>query len=255
MKRKIYYTSVISLLTVMTISCSRGALKEQQDPREMYEKSMELYNKGKYFKAQTELQRLIFSFPGQPFIDSAQYYLAMSHYNMERYPEAVGEFRRLLMAYPVSPLADDSQYHLGMCHYEQSPDYSRDPAETYLAIDEFTMFINRYPQSPLAEEARARLGEMNDKLAKKMFKNGELYLKTHDFEPALIYFGQVRDNYPESEWARMALYYSAEALTKLERKSDALETFQNFVIAFPDHELSKKARKHIDNLQAGENGG
>ena len=254
MKRKLYCLSVI-LVPVMTISCSRGAIKEQQPPRDMYEKSMELYDNGKYFKAQTELQRLIFSFPGQPFIDSAQYYLAMSHYNMERYPEAVGEFRRLLTAYPVSPLADDAQYQLGMCHYEQSPNYDRDQAATHLAIDEFTMFINRYPQSPLVEEARARLGEMNDKLAKKMFKNGELYLKTRDFEPALTYFGQVRDNYPESEWARMALYYSGEALMNLERKSDALETFQNFVTALPDHELSKKARKHIDNLQAGENGG
>ena len=65
MKRKLYYLSVMSLLTVMAISCSRGVIKEQQLPREMYEKSMDLYNNGKYFKAQTELQRLIFSFPGK----------------------------------------------------------------------------------------------------------------------------------------------------------------------------------------------
>ncbi len=255
MKRKLSYLSVIPLFLVMSISCSRGVMKEQQDPRDMYEKSMELYNKGKFFKSQVELQRLIFSFPGQPFIDSAQYYLAMSNYNMERYPEAVGEYRRLLTAYPVSPLADDAQYQLGMCHYEQSPDYPRDQTETMLAIDEFTMFINRYSQSPLIEEARARLDEMYDKLAHKMFKSGELYLKTHDYDPALIYFGQVRDNYPESAWARMALYYSGEALLKLDRKSDALETFQNFITAFPDHELSKKARGHIDKLQAGQDGG
>ena len=249
------FLSFILLLFIMMISCSRGTVKEQEEPRVMYEKSMKLYEEGKFFKSQNELQRLIFSFPGQPFIDTAQYYLGMALYNMQRYPEAVGEFRRLLNAYPNSPFADDAQYQTGMCHYEQSPKYYRDQEETVLAIDEFTIFVNRYPRSQLIGETQARLGELNDKLARKMFKNGELYLKLNDYEPALLYFNKVRDNYPESEWARRSVFHSGEALMKLERKSDALETFQNFVVAFPDHELSKKARKYIDKLQAGENGG
>ncbi len=248
-------SSVILLFFVAAISCSRGGIKDQASPREIYDKSVKLYDDGKFFKAQTELQRLIFSFPGQPFIDTAQYYLGMSLYNMQRYPEAVGEFNRLLASYPASPFADDAQYQVGMCHYEQSPGYARDQEETELAIDEFTMLINRYPASELIDDTKARLDELYEKLARKMFKNGELYLKLHDYDPALLYFGKVRDNYPETEWARKSLFYSGEALMNLGRESDALETFQNFVIAFPDHELAKKARKYLEKIQAGENGG
>jgi len=216
---------------------------------------MKYYNEEKFLKSQAELQRLIYSFPGQPFIDTAQFYMSMSLYNMKRYPEAVGEFRRLLTAYPSSAFADNAQYQLGMCHYEQSPGYARDQEDTYTAIDEFSVFLSRYPQSDLADSARTKLNEMYDKLAKKTFKNGELYLKLHDYDPALLYFDQVRDNYPDTEWAHRALYYSGEAMLGLNRKSDALETFQNFVIAFPDHELSKKAREKIEKLQSPESGG
>lgn len=245
----------ISTVFISAISCSRGGLKEAENPRDIYDAGTALFNKGNYFKAQAEFQKLIYSYPGQPFIDTAQYYLSMSLYNMQRYPEAVGEFRRLLASYPVSAFADDAQFQLGMCHFQQSPKYDRDQEETYTAVDEFSTFLNRYPQSPLYDEARARLNELYDKLARKMFKNGELYLKLHDYDPALVYFDQVRDNYPETEWARRAVYYSGEALLGLDRKSDALETFRNFVAAFPDHELSGKARENIEKLQPAEDGG
>lgn len=255
MRFELLVKSLALISGLFILSCSRGGLKETEFPRDIYDRATADYNKKEYFKAQTELQRLIYSFPGQPFIDTAQYYLGMSLYNMQKYPEAVGEFRKLLTSYPASPLADDAQFQLGMCHYEQSPRYSLDPEETNTAIDEFSVFLNRYPQSPLAADARAKLKELNDKLARKMFKNGELYLKLHDYDPALIYFNQVRDNYPDTEWATRALYYSGEALLGLDRKSDALETFQNFVTAFPDHKLSKNARKNIVKLQPAANGG
>lgn len=250
-----YVSAAFLILFVSMLSCSRGGLKEQEPPRDIYNRAMDNYNRENYLKAQAEFQRLIYSFPGQPYIDTAQYYLATSLFNMERYPEAVGEYRRLLASYPVSPLTDDSQYQLGMCHYEQSPGYPFDPDETNMAIDEFSMFLSRYPQSTLVPEARARLNELYDKLAKKMYKSGELYLKLHDYDPALLYFDQVRDNYPETEWARRALFKSGEALLGLDRKSDALETFQNFVTAFPDHDYAEKARKYISKLQSSADGG
>jgi outer membrane protein assembly factor BamD len=200
-------------------------------------------------------QRLIYSFPGQTFIDTAQYYLGMSFSNMKDYPEAITEFRRLLTAYPASPFTDDAQYQVALCYYRQSPTYYHDQSETYDAIDEFSIFLSRYPRSPLREDAQAKLNELYDKLAKKLYKSGELYLKLNDYEPALIYFQQVRDNYPNSDWASYAFYYSGEAMQKQGRLSDALVTFQNFVLAFPDSKLAQKARQRIAELQSSESGG
>jgi outer membrane protein assembly factor BamD len=243
------------LFALLIVGCSRTAVNETFDPRVTYDKAMELYEKGKYFKAQVNLQKLIYSYPGQTYIDTAQFHLGMSHFNMSNYSEAIGEFRRLLTAYPVSDYADDSYYYIGMSYFERSPHYARDQVDTYDCIDELSEFLNRYPDSPHAPDARKKLNILYDKLAKKMYKNGELYLKIGDYDPALIYFQQVRDNYPNTEWAIYAFYYSGEALMKNEQQAEALKTFQDFVITFPDNELAKKARNNISKLQKVEIGG
>src|SRR4030067_2090901 len=222
------------------LSCSKGGLKEMLGPREQFQKAMAYYDNEDFLKSQAEFQKVVYGYPGQPFVDTAQFYLSMSYYQIESYPEAIGEFKRLLQAYPTSALADDAQYYVGMSHFNESPGFTKDKTETYAAIDEFGVFLDRVPSSSYAGDVQARLDILYDKLARKFFKSGQVDLKLNDFEPALIYFEQVRDNYPETEWARLALYYTGEAQLKLGRKSDALETFQNFVTAFPDHKLSKK---------------
>jgi len=243
------------MIGLVLMACSRGAVKEQLPPYEQYQKAMNYYQHEDYLKAQNEFQRLIYSYPGQSFVDTAQYYLAMTYFDIGSYPEAIGEFKRLLQAYPTSAFADDSQYRVAMAHYEESPRYALDQTETYAAIDEFSVLLDRFPGSSYADGAREKLEELYDKLAKKMFKSGELYMKLNDYSPALIYFEQIRDNYPSTEWAAMAFYYTGEAQLKQGRKSDALETFQNFVIAFPEHKLTKKAQKQISKLAPQETGG
>jgi outer membrane protein assembly factor BamD len=246
---------IFPALILILISCSRSGFQDQATPREQYDKAMELYNNNKAFKAQMAFQRLIYSFPGQTYIDTAQFYLGMSFYKMKNYPEAIAEFRRLLTAYPTSDFADDAQYHVAMCYYVESPSYYHDQSDTYDAIDEFSRFLTVYPRSSLKSDAQEKLSELYDKLAKKLYKSGELYLKMNDYEPALLYFEQVRDNYPNTEWAKYAFYNSGEAMRKQGRISDALETFQNFVLAFPDHKLSVEARKKIEKLQSIASGG
>jgi len=247
MKRFFRFGAILGAI-VLIISCSRGVVREEAPPYEQFQKAMQYYNDKDYLKAQGEFQRIVYSFPGQPFIDTAQFYLSMSYFAVESYPEAIGEFKRLLQAYPVSPFADDAQYHVGLAHYNESPRYSHDQSDTYAAVDEFSVFLDRFSSSPFVEDVNEKLNALYDKLARKLFQSGHLYLKLNDFEPALIYFEQVRDNYPRTEWAAKALYYAGEAQLNLGRQSDALETFQNFIAAFPDHKLARKAQNYISKL-------
>lgn len=242
-------TVLVLSFCVVLFSCSGKGVKTQLAPRDQYNEAMEYYNKGKYFKAQMNLQKIIYSYPGQTFIDTAQFYLGMSLYEMGNRHEAIGEFHKLLSAYPVSDFADDAYYQIGECYFEESPHYALDQEDTYSAIDEFSMFINKFPNSPFVSSAREKLNLLYDKLAKKMYKNGELYLKIGSYEPALEYFQQVRDNYPNTEWAKYAFYYSGEAQMKIDKTEEAIQTFENFVITFPDHKLAKKARRNIEKLK------
>lgn len=207
-----------------------------------------LYEKKKYYKAQIAFENLIYTYPGNTVIDTAQYYLSMSFYQQKDYGLAAGEFMRLLSAYPQSEFADDSQYQIAMCHYKMSPKYQLDQNETYLAIDEFRSLITNYPVSQLKTDAITAIKELEAKLAKKKFKTGELYMKLGDYEPALSYFSYVRDNYPATDWAIRAFYYTGETQVHLKKYEEALQTFDNFLIGFSDHELASKAKKKIEKI-------
>ncbi len=249
------YFIIGGLALATVLACSKAVVKQPPTPYGQYELGMRYYQKGDYLKAQTELQKVIYSYPGLTFIDTAQYYNAMSYFNIARYPEAIGEFKRLLQTYPTSALADQAQYRIAQAYFKQSPSYYHDQTDTYSAIDEFGVFLDKYPDSPLADSARADLNQLYDKLAEKLFRSGLLYIKLGRYDAALIYFAQVRDNYADTPWASNALYYSGEAEFKLGKNDEALHTFQDFVIAFPDHKLAKKAREFIGRLTPQEAGG
>jgi outer membrane protein assembly factor BamD len=217
---------------------------------DQFVKAKDLYDRGKYYRAQLEFENLIYTYPGNTVIDTAQYYLGMSYYNQKDYGLSTGELKRLLTSYPTSAFADDAQYYIAMSHYRMSPKSSLDQSETYLAIDEFNQLISNYPTSSYMADARSKVGELEDKLAKKSFKIGELYLKLNDYKSALTYFAFVRDNYPSTDWAIKAFYYSGEAQLKLNRLSDAKDTFEKFLLGFSDHELALKAREKLEDINA-----
>lgn len=253
--KKLVVSAVCIAMLAIVFSCSKTVTKEPPGSSGQFQNGMKYYEKGDYLKAQKELQKVIYGFPGQTFIDTAQYYLAMTYFEIKSYPEAIGEYRKLLQTYPSSALADEAQYHVAQSYDLQSPHYWLDQTDTYSAIDEYGVFIDRYPDSPLIADANGKLALLYDKLSKKLFKSGELYLKLNDYEPALLYFGQVRDNYPNTQWASFAMYYSAVAMLKQNKKAEALTEFQNFILAFPDHKLVKKAQQQISKLTPQENGG
>lgn len=217
---------------------------------DQFAKAKDLYDRGKYYKARMEFENLIYTYPGNTVIDTAQFYLGMCHYMQKDYGLATGELKRLLTAYPTSALTDDAQYYIGMSHYNMSPKYSLDQSETYQAIEEFDQLVSNYPTSEYVSDARGKIKELEDKLAQKSFKTGEMYLKMSDYKAALTYFAFVRDNYPATDWAVRAFYYSGEAQMKLDRLSEAKDTFEKFLLGFSNHELASKAKEKLEEVSA-----
>lgn len=215
---------------------------------EQFKLAKQFYDNHKYQKAQQEFEKLIYTYPGNTIIDTAQYFLSMSQYYQKDYIIAAGEFQRLLQSYPQSEYADDAQYQIGMCHYKMSPKYQLDQTETYEALDAFQTFLGNFIGSPLVEDARSRIRELENKLAQKKFMTGLLYLKLADYEPAITYFWTVRDEYPATDWAVQAIYYTGEAYYGQKEYSKALETIQAFAAGFPGHPLSGKAVKKIEQI-------
>jgi outer membrane protein assembly factor BamD len=241
---------LLSLILIIAVaSCGKKPRPVLPAP-EQFHHAKNLFDRGKYYKAQLEFENLIYTYPGNTVIDTAQFYLSMSYYKREEYGLAAGEFGRLLTAYPSSEFTDDSQYYIAMCHYEMSPKYSLDQSETYRAIDEFNRLLSNYPMSSFVKDSRERIMELEDKLAEKSFKAGELYLKMGNFKSALTYFSFVRDNYPATDWAIRAFFYSGEAQLKMENYEEAKDTFTKFLSGFSGHELAAKAKEKLEEVDA-----
>ena len=243
------YAALLLLIIVLIVGCSTTKTSKVLPVNDQFKFAMDLYDNGKYLKAQTAFENLIYTYPGNAVIDTAQFYLGMCYYQRKDYGLASGEFKRVLTAYPNSGFADDSQYYIAMSHYKLSPKYSLDQGETNQAIYEFNLLTSTYISSPFVKEARQRVAELTDKLAEKKFKAGELYLKIGYYDAALTYFSYVRDNYPSTNWAIMAYYYSGEAQLKLKKYDEAEHIFDTFIVGFPDNELVPEAKKNLEKLK------
>jgi outer membrane assembly lipoprotein YfiO len=162
---------------------------------------------------------------------------------------AAAEFDRLVNSYPGSPFVDDGQYMAGLCYYKSSPDNSSlDQDELFKAMRALEDFITDNPESELAEDARAAMQEAKSRLAEKRYNNGRLYHRLGYLNAAAVYFQTVIDEHTDSDWAAKALYYLGEIEYKQKKYREAKSRFDNFLIVYPDHKLSEKAREKLAEI-------
>jgi len=123
------------------------------------------------------------------------------------------------------------------------------------------LFIGRYPGTTQAEEAAGLIDEMRDKLARKEYESGQMYLRIRQYEAAAIYFGMVLDMYPETTWAEASLALQIEAYVlfadnsvperQAERYQMAIDSYQTYIQLFPRGDNRGKVEDLADAARSG----
>jgi len=98
-----------------------------------------------------------------------------------------------------------------MSYYKLSPIYSLDQKETYNAISKFQFYLDLYPVGQFADKANGFITEMRDKLARKEFESGKLYMKMDQPRAAKFYFLEIINNFYDTTFYIPSLEYMAEA--------------------------------------------
>lgn len=235
---------LVTILLCLFIGCGKRPVVKDLTAHELFERGKEEYNNKDYLDALEYFQAIVYNYPGESIVDTAQYYLGLSYYGAREYELAQVELNRLILNYPSSVYFQHSVFMKAVSFYEGNPKhYGLDQTDLQKAINQFEDFIIDYPEAELIDEARRYLLLARSRMARKFYNSAVVYRRMGAYAAAEIYFQKVIDDYTDTEYAPMATYYVAEMAFKQRRYEEARLGYEGFIAVFPDNELVEKARK------------
>lgn len=152
--------------------------------------------------------------PYGPLAAKAQYKLGLVLKSLQRFEEAQDAFYRVVKNYPESEWVEPAQYQLAESRaaLSRGPDY--DQAATQEAKERFEKYLQEHPDAVLSDEAQKNIDELRLKEAESCFNTGRFYEKQKASDAARLYYQEIIDEYPGSEWAARAM----ERLNIMEKK-------------------------------------
>jgi outer membrane protein assembly factor BamD len=241
-------------------SCSKHQkLLKSTDNELKYEKAIEYYESGDYYRALQVFEQLIPVYRGTNKAEQLYYYYAYSYYHEREYIMASYYFKRFAVNFPSSEFTEEASFMTAYCKYLDSPRYSLDQTVTREAIDEFQLFINRFPFGEKAGEATELINEMRAKLEKKSYNIANLYFKMEDYRAAIISYENLLKEYPDTEHKEDILYnivtaYYNYAMKSIEEKQkerfdEAIKAYYDFVALYPESEFVTDVEKMKERIQ------
>jgi outer membrane protein assembly factor BamD len=240
---------ILSVLLIMLVllagSCKSKfeKLKASNDNAKKYQAAIAYYNKKDYNKALELFETLVQRYRGQAQAEDLYYYYAYTNYRLRDYTSASYHFKQFADTYPASTRAEECNFMSAYCYYLDSPIFSLDQENTTKAIDKLQLFINLYPKSERVAEASKLIQNLRDKLERKAYENAKLYLTISDFQAAVIDFGNVLRDYPDTKYAEemefltiRAQYmyaYHSSVYKQEERYNQAITFEQQFAEKYP----------------------
>ena len=149
-----------------------------------------------------------------PKASAAQYKLGLVLKGLTRYYEAEEAFNKVISSYPDSEWAEPAKFQIASCRaaVSRGPEYDQGAAKE--AEDKFEAFVKEHPDAVLSSEAEANIDKLKDKEAEGNYNIGVFYEKQKAYPAAKIYYEDVVNKSPNSQWAKKAL----ERLQALENK-------------------------------------
>jgi outer membrane protein assembly factor BamD len=237
LQRMFTRTSLLVLLgggRAALTACASGSKYQGLDAAGVYRLAQEEYESGDYGDAAETLDRLLLVYPTFEQAAEAYFLMAEAYFLDEQYITSSSEYTRFLDLYPAHPNAPSAA--LGVCrsYAALSPIPQRDQTFTEQALTVCRNVVGDYQGRSEAQEAAGIANEMRDKLARKAFEGGSYYLRRDFFDSAIIYFEDVVEAYPDTEWAPRALAGIIEAYGEIGYDEEVELARNRLLTEYPD---------------------
>jgi outer membrane protein assembly factor BamD len=213
---------------MVMLGCAKSARRELPSAQESWQKALDLFERERYYSAQTLLKDIVLNYSGSSIIDSAQFYLARTSYELRDFIVAAEEFHRTGSLYPSSPLSGHASYYEALCNYQLSPQFALDQEYTNKAFDAFQRFLEDYPNHVLADSAYKYIGLCREKLARKEYAAADLYFTLGEYASAVLYSDQLLTDYYDTSFSESAQFLKSRSYFELKnwtRAKHELDTY------------------------------
>ncbi|MEO8934259.1 MAG: outer membrane protein assembly factor BamD [Xanthomarina sp.] len=258
--KKLFYV-LITFAVFSSCSPYQKALKKE-DIAEKFRVGEELYDKGKYVKANKLFAQIVPSYRGKPQAEKLMYLYSKSFYEMKEYHSASHQFERFVSSYPQSEKVDEAAFLSGKSAYMLSPVYSKDQTETREALEKLQGFINLYPDSEYLQQANILVHELDFKLEKKAFEIAKQYNHiagyTGDYNASIKAFDNFILEFPGSVYREDAYFYKLDSAYKVainsveskreERLERAKQHFNSYKKNYGESTRMKEANVMMEDI-------
>ena len=98
-----------------------------------------------------------------------------------------------------------SQFMKCRCAFEVCISYTKDQSNSFFAISVIQEFLDNFPYSTYKEEAYEMINDLRNRISKKHYEAGRLYVKMKEFNSAFYYFDIVISDYYDTDYFDEAL--------------------------------------------------
>jgi outer membrane assembly lipoprotein YfiO len=223
-------------LAAALAGCSRGFQpRDFATPDALFRASLMEFERKAWDNAQAGFEKLTVDLSARdPLLAPAYYFLALTHERKREFLLAAQSFERITDGFPDDTLAPVAMLGTGKAYQSLWRRPALDPENGQKAASILRALLSSYPDSKQVDEAKQRILQLEEWFAQKDYLTGVHYVRVRKAtDPAIIYFKDVVQTYPETKAARLSWLRLHELYTKIRWKEDAAETCTAMWKAYP----------------------
>jgi outer membrane protein assembly factor BamD len=191
---------LISLVTIILISCSSDEQKGRTEAESLYKEAQELIKSERYILANEKLNQIKTQHPYSYYATPSELLQAEVLFKQENYIEAAAAFILFRDFHPKHAKIDYVIFMIAEAYYEQIPStIDRDLESAIEAIKYYEEVISKYPESKHVNESKRTITKCKKMLREKERYIADFYFKTKVYQGARYWYEELFTNSSKKE--------------------------------------------------------
>lgn len=242
------------LLIILLFIFSCSGFKNQPESmsfQKRFDNAKLLFENGKYEKAKNQFQIIIENDKTSSLSLESYFLIGKSYIEIKDYEEALYHLNYFSMFSNDIVKVEEAQFLKSKCNFNLSLDYKNDQTQTELAIKVIQEFLDNFPNTSYYSESNSMIIDLRNKLAKKNYEDGRLYLKIRKYDSALFYFDIVISEFYDTKYCDDSKISKIFTYILIDDYNQA-ETYYNEISStFISNDKNNEAKELLSNYKNG----